>query len=144
MATTKTFKLASATLSKTSDSNLIKVTNHQDNEFHLTLDQLKGLNQAFQSLRAQLWDLADQVQDEEDTMRKEVKAIDVCTVDTSIQWLRVVVRKSNKRLYLSAGLYQKTRLMYIWVRELTMRLDLFDNLTQAIQYFEKKEDTAAE
>ena len=137
MATTKTFKLASATLSKTSDSNLIKVTNHQDNEFHLTLDQLKGLNQAFQSLRAQLWDLADQVQDEEDTMRKEVKAIDVCTVDTSIQWLRVVVRKSNKRLYISAGLYQKTKLMYIWVPELTLRLDVFDNLTKAIQHFEE-------
>ena len=135
MATTKTFKLASATLSKTSDSNLIKVTNHQDNEFHLTLDQLKGLNQAFQSLRAQLWDLADQVQDEEDTMRKEVKAIDVCTVDTSIQWLRVVVRKSNKRLYISAGLYQKTKLMYIWVPELTLRLDVFDNLNKAIQHF---------
>ena len=137
MATTKTFKLASATLSKTSDSNLIKVTNHQDNEFHLTLDQLKGLNQAFQSLRAQLWDLADQVQDEEDTMRKEVKAIDVCTVDTSIQWLRVVVRKSNKRLYISAGLYQKTKLMYIWVPELTLRLDVFDNLNKAIQHFEE-------
>ena len=137
MATIKTFKLASATLSKTSDSNLIKVTNHQDNEFHLTLDQLKGLNQAFQSLRAQLWDLADQVQDEEDTMRKEVKAIDVCTVDTSIQWLRVVVRKSNKRLYISAGLYQKTKLMYIWVPELAMRLDVFDNLTKAIQHLEE-------
>ena len=137
MATTKTFKLASATLSKTSDSTLIKVTNHQDNEFHLTLDQLKGLNQAFQSLRAQLWDLADQVQDEEDTMRKEVKAIDVCTVDTSIQWLRVVVRKSNKRLYISAGLYQKTKLMYIWVPELTLRLDVFDNLNKAIQHFEE-------
>ena len=137
MATTKTFKLASATLSKTSDSNLIKVTNHQDNEFHLTLDQLKGLNQAFQSLRAQLWDLADQVQDEEDTMRKEVKAIDVCTVDTSIQWLRVVVRKSNKRLYISAGLYQKTKLMYIWVPGLAMCLDMFDNLTKAIQHLEE-------
>lgn len=136
MSTIKTFQLASATLSKANDSNLIKVTNHEENEFHLTLDQLKGLNRAFQSLRAELWDLADQVQDEEDTMRKEVKAIDVCTVDTSIQWLRVVVRKNNKRLYISAGLYQKTKLMYIWVRELTMRLDIFDNLTKAIQHFE--------
>lgn len=98
------------------------------------MDRLRQLDQAFQSLRSEMWVFAKEAKDQ-DTVDEDIRSIDIGLVD-SFQTLRAVVRKHNKKLYITGGLYEKLREGWHWNGKRTIRLDFLDDLEGAIEKLE--------
>ena len=112
-------------------SGNVVITNHDNYTFTLGMETLKKLAVAYNDLVREIGPIAIQYRDQE-TVNDSLRTQDVGMVN-SYESLRVVLRKLNKRLYLSWGLYERLRSgNYVYNKEKIVRMDFVNDDLEAV------------
>ena len=123
--------LERASLVLQEDRKTVTITNHSGFTFDITLSMLEQVAQAYEEACRNLCSLAQSAKSQ-DTMNDDVKAYDICFVSSN-ERLRLVVRKNNKRIYISCGIYEESpKGQFLWNGKKNFRLDYFSDDLSAV------------
>ena len=107
----------------------VQITNHDSYRFQLTLQDMDQIAKAFdESCRMLMtWARDKEVRTKKD-VQNDLKTYDIRDI-SSTEKVRLVVRKINKRIYMSCGIYTKEsgNSYYSWANTRNLRLDYFND-----------------
>ena len=120
------------------DGKTVTITNHSGFCFDITLRMFEQISEAYEEACRNLCSLGQSAKSQ-DTMNDDLKAYDICSVSYN-EKLRLVVRKNNKRIYISCGIYEESpRGQFLWNAKKNFRLDYFsDDLSAVVRDMKQK------
>ena len=125
------FYLERASIVLQSDKKTVTITNHSGYSFDVTLSMLEQIGKAYDEACRDLCSLAQSTKSQ-DTVNDDIKAFDICSVST-VERLRLVIRKHSKRIYVSCGIYEESpKGQFVWNAKKNFRLDYFSDDLSAI------------
>ena len=130
-----------ATLTYDEKNDQVEVCNHDQKSFFIKLDMMAEAARHFDDLCRSLPFITRRYSSSE-TVLEDIYTIGIGLV-TDYSELRLVVRKKNKMVYVSCGVYERSRYndRYYYVRDQTFRLDFFsDDLTAVVNLFLKRRE----
>lgn len=133
--------LMQATLTYDEKTDEVEVCNHDQKKFNIKLDMLAETARHFDELCGSLPFITRRYASSE-TVLEDIYTMRSGLV-TDFSELRLVVRKKNKMVYVSCGVYEMSRYndRYYYVRDQTFRLDFFsDDLTAVVNLFLKRRE----
>ena len=104
---------------------LVRITNHDDHSFNVSLDQLDAMGRAFEQAVSDMPSLVKAYRMRESCL-DDLAAFDLGSYD-NFHTLRLVVRKLNKRIYISCGVYEDSQSpgLYKYDAKRNIRLEYF-------------------
>ena len=104
--------------------NQIEITNHAGYKFDLSFSMFENIAEAFNDVCSNIASLAKSVRSQ-DTVVDDIKAYNLGSIGAN-ERLRLVVRKLNRRIYVSCGIYEEQpNGTYRWSVKKSFRLDYF-------------------
>ena len=133
--------LSQATLTFDEKTNEVEITNHEQRSFRIDLDMMVTLGRQFDELCRSLPFITRRFHSRE-TVNEDIHAVSIGALTEHTE-LRLVARKKNRMVYLSCGVYEKSRFnnQYFYCKDMTFRIDYFsDDINGVVELFLARRD----